>query len=236
MLFAALTMGFLGSAHCIGMCGPLALAMPYGRFGGIRTWIARLVYQSGRLSTYFILGLILGVIGFSFNLAGIQQYFSIGLGIMLIAVLFIPMLFRNSLIMKRYYIFEIWVKKNIGKYINEDKISGFYITGILNGLLPCGLVWLALISAIALGNGFESGLFMLFFGLGTLPALIATMISYQAIQKRFSFSFKKVSNVITLAIALLLIVRGLNMGNYFSPYLDFDVAKEKIITICGFDD
>ncbi|MEQ8520217.1 MAG: sulfite exporter TauE/SafE family protein [Cytophagales bacterium] len=236
MLFAALTMGFLGSAHCIGMCGPLALAMPYGRFGGIRTWIARLVYQSGRLSTYFILGLILGVIGFSFNLAGIQQYFSIGLGIMLIAVLFIPMLFRNSLIMKRYYIFEIWVKKNIGKYINEDKISGFYITGILNGLLPCGLVWLALISAIALGNGFESGLFMLFFGLGTLPALIATMISYQAIQKRFSFSFKKVSNVITLAIALLLIVRGLNMGNYFSPYLDFDAAKEKIITICGFDD
>lgn len=236
MLFAALTMGFLGSAHCIGMCGPLALAMPYGRFGGIRTWIARFVYQSGRLSTYFILGLILGIIGFSFNLAGIQQYFSIGLGIMLIAVLFIPMLFRNSLIMKRYYIFEIWVKKNIGKYINEDKISGFYITGILNGLLPCGLVWLALISAIALGNGFESGLFMLFFGLGTLPALIATMISYQAIQKRFSFSFKKVSNVITLAIALLLIVRGLNMGNYFSPYLDFNAAKEKIITICGFDD
>ncbi|QNL22448.1 sulfite exporter TauE/SafE family protein [Hyphobacterium sp. CCMP332] len=236
MLIAALTMGFLGSAHCIGMCGPLALAMPYGRFGGFRTWLARIVYQSGRLSTYFFLGLILGFIGFSFNLAGIQQYFSIGLGVMLIMVLFIPMLFRNSLFMKRYYLFENWVKKNIGNYINQNKISGFYITGILNGLLPCGLVWLALISAIALGNGIESALFMLFFGLGTLPALVATMISYQAIQKRFTFSYKKVSSAITLVIALLLIVRGLNMGNYFSPYLDFDTAKEKIITICGFDD
>ncbi len=236
MLIAALTMGFLGSAHCIGMCGPLALAMPYGRFGGYKTWVARIVYQSGRLSTYFILGLILGIIGFSFNLAGMQQYFSIGMGIVLIAALFIPMIFKNSLFMKRYYFFENWVKNNIAKFIHEDKIRGFYVTGILNGLLPCGLVWLALVSAIALGNGIESALFMLFFGLGTLPALIATMISYQVIQKRFRFSLNKISTAITLAIALLLIVRGLNMGNYFSPYLDFDAAKEKIITICGFDD
>ncbi len=229
-------MGFLGSAHCIGMCGPIALAMPYGRFGNTKTLIARIVYQLGRLSTYFILGLILGFVGFSMELAGIQQYLSIGMGIALILAIIFPALFTNTILMNRFSIFNNWVKRNIAKYIKLEKISGFYTTGLLNGLLPCGLVWLALVSAIALGNGFESALFMLFFGIGTLPALFATMISFQWVKQKISFSFKRLSTAITLGIALLLIVRGLNMGNYFSPYLDFDAAKEKIITICGFDD
>ena len=106
---------------------------------------------------------------------------------------------------------------------------------MLNGLLPCGLVWIALASALALSNGFESALFMLFFGLGTIPALLGIIGSFQLLRQKISFSFSKISNAVALTIAVLLIVRGLNMGNYFSPYFDFDEAKRTIITICGFD-
>lgn len=235
MLIAALSIGFLGSVHCIGMCGPIALAMPYGRFGGSKTWLARFVYQFGRLSTYFLLGLILGIIGFSLELAGVQQYLSILIGFTLILTISFPLFFRNISFAKRFQFINGWVKKKIGRYIKTETISGFYITGLLNGLLPCGLVWLALVSAIAMGNSLESGLFMLFFGLGTIPALIGTMISFHAVKKRFAFSFNKISNGIALAIAVLLIIRGLNMGNFISPHFDIEAAKEKVITICGFE-
>ena len=235
MFYTAIAMGFVGSLHCIGMCGPLVLAMPYGRFSKAKRIVARSLYQSGRLFTYAMLGLILGVLGMSANLFGGQQHLSIGLGILLILTIIIPHLFRRFNSNPVYLSLNKWVKTSLSKSINFDSYPAFFISGMLNGLLPCGLVWLALSSALALGNGIQSSLFMLFFGLGTLPAMIGILSTNQLLKLKFNFSSSRLSNIVALSIAILLIVRGLNMGNYFSPYIDFDHAKEKIITICGFD-
>jgi hypothetical protein len=236
MITAALAMGFLGSLHCVGMCGPIALAMPYGRFKTTKSIIARILYQLGRLSTYALLGLALGMMGLSIKMFGGQQYLSIALGTTLILAVLTPILFRrlkHKLLTTR---FNNWVKNSLGKTIKIDSYLAFWFTGMLNGLLPCGLVWLALATALALSNGFESAVFMFFFGLGTVPALLGVLGTFQWLRSRISFSFNRISNIVALAIAVLLIVRGLNMGNYFSPYFDYDEAKRTIITICGFDE
>lgn len=236
MITAALAMGFVGSLHCVGMCGPIALAMPYGRFSTTKSIIARLLYQLGRLSTYTLMGLVLGMMGLSIKMFGGQQHLSIVLGVTLIVAVLIPMAFRRL----KHVIFPIrlntWIKNTLGKTIQIDSYPAFWFTGMLNGLLPCGLVWLALASALALSNGYESAGFMFFFGLGTIPALAGLMGSFQWLRSKINFSFSRISHFIALTIAVLLIIRGLNLGNYFSPYFDYDEAKRTIITICGFDE
>lgn len=235
MLIAALLMGFFGSLHCIGMCGPIALALPYGRFGGIKSFFARIIYQSGRLSTYAIIGLILGSLGMSLQFVSGQQFMSIVLGITLLFSVFVPMILKSKIRIAQMEAFNDRIRNSFSRWIQIDSYGAFYFSGFLNGLLPCGLVWIALASALALGNGFDSSMFMLFFGLGTLPAMLGTLFSFQLLKKRFSFSFNKFGRLITICLGIILIVRGLNMGNHLSPYFDFDEAKRQIITVCGLD-
>lgn len=235
MLLTAFILGFMGSLHCIGMCGPIALALPYGRFGGSKTYVARGIYQLGRLSTYALIGLVLGLMGMSLEFVSGQQYLSIFIGTVLILGIIFPWLYKiksHNPILEQV---NEKVKSTFSKFIHKDNFFSFYISGSLNGLLPCGLVWIALATALALSNGFESSLFMLFFGIGTLPAMFGIVFSFDALKSRLRFSFNRVGKVIALALGLILIVRGLNMGNHLSPYFDYDEAKKQIITICGLD-
>ncbi len=235
MIAAAFLMGIVGSIHCVGMCGPIALALPYGRFDKNKSRLARILFQTGRVSTYALLGLVLGFIGLSASIFGGQQFLSITIGIILIISIMLPSLFNRLQSIAFISKFQIAIKSKLAEMIKIDSLRAFYVSGLLNGLLPCGLVWLALSTSLALANGFESAVFMLFFGLGTIPSMILVLGTFQLLKNRFSFRFKMISNYVALTIAVLLIVRGLNMGNYLSPYVDFEHAKEKIITICGFD-
>ena len=84
-LWTAFSIGLLGSLHCIGMCGPIAFALPLNRQNNFQASLGGLTYNLGRLLTYFLLGSLFGVLGFGFALAGAQQWISIVVGVFMIS-------------------------------------------------------------------------------------------------------------------------------------------------------
>ena len=95
---SGLALGFLGSLHCIGMCGPIALALPSQSKSKLSFYSGRLLYNLGRVITYSIMGLIIGLIGQKINLAGYQQIISVILGIAILIAVLLPSRFKNYLV------------------------------------------------------------------------------------------------------------------------------------------
>ena len=172
MFWTAFLMGLLGSFHCIGMCGPIVLALP------LKGVFYKLVYNIGRVITYAAIGSIIGFIGHSFSLVGWQQSLSIGTGIiMLVVVLFtkykhfdLPL---NGFLNRVY----LYVKHKLGPLLKSKSSFSPLIIGMLNGLLPCGLVYAAMFTALSMGSIEGSAYYMLFFGLGTIPLMLILGIS-----------------------------------------------------------
>src|SRR6218665_2894585 len=169
-LLSALLMGGAGSLHCVGMCGPLALSLPLSGSNGSR-FIGSLLYNAGRVVTYAAIGLLFGLIGSSFKLAGLQQALSVTLGVLILLYLLLPQL---GLFKKTDAGIQKWfalLRKRLSVLFQQKKMSSIFFIGILNGLLPCGLVYMAATVAIAAASVLNSALFMIFFGLGTLPLM-----------------------------------------------------------------
>jgi sulfite exporter TauE/SafE len=148
-----LALGFLGSFHCVGMCGPIALALPIGRWSTIKKISGILLYNFGRVFTYAIIGLFFGAIGMGFSLAGLQQIISVILGVSIIAIVIMPSSISHRLDSLTQHIPYIpIVKRKIIALFREKTFSSLAIIGMLNGLLPCGFVYMALAGAIATGH------------------------------------------------------------------------------------
>ncbi|MDX1667754.1 MAG: sulfite exporter TauE/SafE family protein [Saprospiraceae bacterium] len=210
-LWTAFTIGLLGSFHCIGMCGPIAASLPYGHRSRLSATSRMMLYQGGRLTTYVLLGLIIGLAGQGMALAGWQSTISVGLGIALLLFAMFSIrieswLFRNPV----FYAVYRWVKERMAGMFRKNGLSAFFSIGLLNGLLPCGLVYVAILGALGLGNSLQSGLYMLLFGLGTLPMLLATSILGHSIDARWRARMRKVVPIILIGLGILLISRGLN--------------------------
>ncbi len=233
MLWTAFLLGFLGSFHCVGMCGPIALAV-----GGVnknKFLGNKILYHFGRSFTYAMLGLVVGSLGFSLALAGVQQGLSIGMGIL---ILVLAISFKNSeriLSTSFFSKFVNWIKQTLGKKLRSGKPIAYFTTGLVNGLLPCGMVYMALVAALALQNPFLGATYMFFFGMGTIPLLLALMISGNlfSIVKR-----EKIQSAIPYLGALIGIIfifrgLGLDLGG-FSPDLEmFNYGSEQVeITMC----
>lgn len=218
-LLAAITLGFLGSLHCIGMCGPIALALPVntqtllGRIWGI------LAYNKGRIITYGLLGGLFGLIGQSFFIGGYQQYLSIALGILLLTSVLMPEhVAARFRITKMIYSVIGGIKSKLGALFQKKNLFALFAIGILNGLLPCGLIYTAAAGAIATGNSLDGALFMMVFGLGTLPAMFAMSFFKTNIPMVWRKNLLKAVPVFIGIMAVLLILRGLNLGiPYISP-------------------
>ena len=90
MLYTALLFGLLGSFHCVGMCGPIAFLLPVDRTNNFKKIGQIFLYHFGRIPAYSIIGLVFGLVGKSLNLFGFQQQLSILIGVLMIAVIFIP--------------------------------------------------------------------------------------------------------------------------------------------------
>ncbi|MBL7925490.1 MAG: sulfite exporter TauE/SafE family protein [Bacteroidia bacterium] len=209
LYISALTIGFLGSFHCVAMCGPIALVLPGKKDSKTAMIPGRVFYNLGRIVTYILLGLILGFIGFSISIKGFQRELSILTGVViLISVFFtsggkhIP--FLSSGIVKLTAGLKQYFKKLFG---NGSSLSLFAI-GLLNGLLPCGLVYLSLAGALATGSYLGGMLYMGLFGFGTFPAMFAVSIAGHYIGNGFQKYIRKASPIIAIALALLLIYRG----------------------------
>lgn len=221
LIIAALALGFLGSFHCIGMCGPIALSLPVQHLKGFQKIFGILIYNLGRALTYFLLGILFGVIGMSFQLFGWQQILSIALGSLLILVFVFSVFSKRFL--KSSVLLQKWnqkISKIIVPLFHRKGFDALFLIGFLNGLLPCGLVYMAIAGALATGNILTSGLFMAAFGLGTMPAMMATSFAAGMITLKMRNTIKKSFPYLLGIMGILLLLRGMNLGiPYLSPVL-----------------
>lgn len=221
-MLAALLIGFLGSMHCVGMCGPLVLAMPFGGTGGGMPVSRMISYHSGRLLTYAMLGIAVGLIGGGLRFFFIQQWISIASGVLLLVLYFLPKISGSSLFpsLSAAWNREVVVRMRKMLRPTDDRSSTRHLFGIglVNGLLPCGLVYMALIGAVAQPTVWGSALFMAIFGVGTSPALTGVIMANRLVSAGWRSSFSRVIPLFVVIVAALLILRGMGLGiPYISP-------------------
>jgi sulfite exporter TauE/SafE len=218
-LLTALTIGFLGSFHCIGMCGPIAIALPVPRSSNIVFFTGRVLYNFGRLISYGLMGLLFGFLGKGFVVWGYQQSLSIALGVTIIVLIFIPARYKNKLLGMNVILKVTQpLKKSIGKLFNRDSLPSFLLIGFLNGFLPCGFVYIGLAGATATGSPVTGMLFMVLFGLGTVPAMLAVSLFGKLINLNVRRKISRAIPVFAFMLAVIFILRGMNLGiPYLSP-------------------
>lgn len=219
MLLTALILGLLGSLHCLGMCGPIALMLPLGQESTAKKIVLVILYQMGRVFSYAMIGLAFGLLGRGLQLFGIQQKLSIGIGVLMIALVLLPARHLSRFGPGRVlYKFVGKVKSGLGKALQKKTPDTYFSLGILNGLLPCGLVYMAILGAIAMGNSLEGGLYMTVFGAGTIPMMTAVIFSKSLVQNRLKFNLNRWIPAIVVILGLFFILRGLGLGiPYLSP-------------------
>ena len=216
-----LALGFLGSLHCIGMCGPIAFALPSQSKSKFTFYSGRILYNLGRVLTYSIMGLIIGLIGQKINLAGYQQIVSIALGVVILIAVLLPAHIKNYFIkLKPVQSMTKRLQSSIGVLFRKGSQSSLFGIGVLNGFLPCGFVYVALAGAVALGNIDKSILFMALFGIGTIPAMFSASIVTNLFGQNFRKKVNHAIPVFAAVLAVIFILRGLNLGiPYLSPKL-----------------
>lgn len=217
-LYAAFLLGFLGSFHCVGMCGPLALAVPVQSDRWAGKLLGAVQYNLGRTAAYALLGILLGALGLGVAMAGYQQALSILMGTLLLFGLLLPKQWLGG---QWFTAVFAPVKRQLGILLREPRPGKQWAIGFLNGLLPCGLVYMGIAGALSAGGIGQGGLFMVMFGLGTLPAMIGTMMVGNWIGIGARNRVRRWVPYIVGFMAILLILRGLNLGvPYVSPNLE----------------
>lgn len=212
MFYAAFMIGLMGSLHCLGMCGPIAFALPVRTSN---TWIKLLkyiIYNAGRILTYTILGLIIGSIGKGFAIAGLQQIISIASGgLIIISVLLVHFSFRTTGMNNLLYRVSSHVKSLFHMYLKKTGIFSLFMLGVVNGLLPCGMVYMAMLGALATGSYLSGAAFMALFGLGTVPMMLSISLMGNMMTVKLRSMFNKLIPVVGCVVGLLLILRGLDV-------------------------
>lgn len=213
-----LTFGFLGSAHCIGMCGPIVLALPVGGRSRTRLLTGRLIYSVGRVITYTALGAAVGLLGGKLLLPLFQQNLSIVVGGTILAVALAPRIVHRLAAVSPLQPLYLRVSNGIGTLIRNESMAAMLGLGVLNGLLPCGFVYLAIAGAAVSANMTGGMMFMAGFGFGTVPAMLAISLFPGMFSVRIRSQLAKLLPAVTIVVGILLIVRGLNLGiPYLSP-------------------
>ncbi len=214
-LFAAFLLGTMGSFHCVGMCGPLALSIPIANNSFSFLFTGSLLYNIGRITTYGLLGALIGGIGITAATFGIQQWLSVIFGSVILIVL---MLNRRKLSGAQQFLFYTVIRKQLGKLYNKGTNLSFYLIGVLNGFLPCGLVYIAMTGSASMHNYLESATFMMSFGLGTLPLMWSLLFFGNVISLQIRNKIRRLYPYMMGLMACLLIIRGLGLGiPYLSP-------------------
>lgn len=225
-LLAAFTLGLLGSMHCIGMCGPLVIAVPSTAQTRVKFVAERLLYNLGRTVTYGILGALVGIVGKNV-LLNIQQDASMTLGFIIFLMALIPFGLKSRLEklspLNTVYAF---VRQKFSALLHKRGTVALFSLGMVNGLLPCGLVYTALLGAVAVADVWYSILFMMAFGISTIPALVVISLTGKIFSVKFRPVLARVIPVFSIALALILILRGMNLGiPFISPKITHEVTQ-----------
>lgn len=210
-MWLAFLTGLFGSMHCVGMCGAIALTLPS------RTFLGNLLYNVGRIFSYTFIGFLFGSFGKGLDLIGIQQYISIGLGVAIILAVFIPYVCKFSFLDKSFTKF----KQLFTPFFKKKNHFSLLMIGILNGFLPCGLIYLAIIGSVVMAEPLEGALYMFLFGVGTLPMMLSLTIYKNLLTVEWRRKIFRMMPMFVVMVGVLLIFRGLNLGiPYLSPYIE----------------
>jgi len=222
-LWTAFILGLVGSLHCAGMCGPLALALPAAGNTTPGYVLGRLAYNLGRLVTYSLLGIVFGLAGRTFLLAGLQRWVSIGLGVALLIGLFAS---RKLALWRPITLFVEQLKSRMSGLLRRRSLASLAALGLLNGLLPCGLVYVACAGATATGGILAGASYMAAFGAGTVPMMLTISLFGKLVPISLRLQLRKAIPVCVFLLATLLILRGMSLDiPYLSPDLTNNAAS-----------
>lgn len=215
----AFTLGFLGSLHCAAMCGPLMFVLPVSSGGAGRFIAGRMIYQFGRVATYCLLGVVAGLVGKSIFLAGLQRSLSIGLGV---AILLGFLISKKISLTAPVVRLVTQLKNAMATQLRQRSLRSLALLGLMNGLLPCGLVYVALAGAVTRGSAWSGFGYMLLFGFGTLPMMLGISLSGKLFPVPLRLRLRRAIPLGVCLLAALLILRGMALG---VPYLSPDLSS-----------
>ena len=211
-MFTPLLLGLAGSLHCVGMCGPLMLALPLPDSARRAVVVQILLYQSGRILSYSALGVLFGLLGKGIAIAGFQQILSLFSGVFIIAMAIMAWRFERLVTaLPGFGAFTRTIQQQLGKMMRKHSTSGSIAVGMLNGLLPCGMVYAALAGAISTTNSVDGGIFMALFGIGTLPLLLTVNLAGRSMGFKWRAKMKMVQPILLTLAGILLLQRGLHL-------------------------
>jgi len=219
VVFAGFILGLLGSLHCIGMCGPIAMLLPISKTSKVKKHLQIIAYHLGRIVTYSLLGSLFGLVGKGLLLTGIQQQLSIVIGVIMILLIVFPKI-SHQITFKVTPLTKVLnsLKLQLGLYLKKESYYAIFLIGFFNGFLPCGMVYLALVGAVAMGSLLESIAYMFLYGVGTVPLLSILIYVKNAFSNTFRNKLQKAIPVFVVIIGVLFIIRGLGLGiPYISP-------------------
>ena len=225
--WSALLIGFAGSLHCIGMCGPIVMVLPGSVAERVRFLAGRFLYNIGRVAAYGTLGIVAGMIGQAFTFAGWQQRIGIVAGAVMILSVVLPAVFLSKKMPANPLSPMVgFVKEKLSQLLSRSHPSSLFLIGFLNGFLPCGLVYTAMIGSVSTGYVAGSILYMMLFGVGTIPVMLATAYAANFITQSMRRKLTKFLPVGVVLLGMLFMLRGLSLGIPFvSP--DMDMMKKK---------
>lgn len=217
ILLTGFLLGLMGSFHCAGMCGPIALSLPLNGNTFAQRLLSGLLYNIGRTLMYGLMGALFGLLGQGLHLFGFQRWISIVMGAVMIATVVLPRLFHKPLFAKTD-IFAGFIRRGLQKLFRLRSFGAMFLIGMLNSLLPCGLVYLAIVGAVAIGNICYGSLYLVLFGLGTLPMMLAIALLGNMLTARIRNIVNKIIPFVVVLIGVIFILRGMCLGiPYISP-------------------
>ncbi len=228
-LIIGFSIGFLGSWHCLGMCGPLVLALPYGNSSSLQRFVKNFLYSAGRTLTYMTIGLVLSIVGQQFAWSGLQNALSVSIGVLLVLSLSWPIFYKRATGLVGDSRWLGLVKRAIQNQFQRRERMSFFLTGGLNGLLPCGMVYLASASSLAFTQTWEGITLMFGFGLGTWPMMLGVaFLPALRVVRRFDSS--RWLTPAMLVFGVIMVWRGLALDFPDIPQLGH--FNPKSLTIC----
>ena len=219
MFVLAFSLGLIGSLHCVGMCGPIALLLPLQRQRKAFRWIQLGAYFLGKTLAYTLMGLLFGIVGEGLFIAEYQQEFSILAGLVMIgmglfSLLHISLKGLQNPLLKGFAL----LKSALGRQLTKKTLSSSLFIGFLNGFLPCGLVYTALFGALAMGNLWDSMGYMTAFGLGTIPLMLLLVVLGDFLPVGLRRQLNQWLPMVVIVVGILFVLRGLGLGiPYLSP-------------------
>jgi sulfite exporter TauE/SafE len=226
-LIPALVMGLAGSLHCIGMCGPIALALPLQGSSPGQKLIGGSLYNAGRVTTYAAFGFLFGWLGGGLKWFGWQQRMSLSLGIIILLFIIGPKVLPTGRLQWKIQNSMSAIRQSLATMLFKGTPSAMFATGLLNGLLPCGLVFMALAGSTISGNPWQGSMFMVMFGIGTTPVMLSSVWMGGILHRQLRKNLQRVYPAMLITMSILLIIRGLDLNiPYLSPSLRQGTSAE----------